>query len=228
MVPCNKPAGWLFIVLLLVLAACTDGASTTTPTEAAVDPALVGEVSATFATYRTAVVQGDGDAAVSALDSGSLEDMQRIADLAATAQEDQVRALPAAEQLLVLTYRLRPDLLDAPQPYAALVDAGLGGQDRSLGDLGEVTQGGTGLALGTVTDPTTGVPTPLRWRFLREDDSWRFDLVTAHRLLSQAIANGANRAGIGVDELVAATVVDLSGEDESTVEALYTEAPAAP
>jgi hypothetical protein len=234
MVPCRRPAGWLWIVLLLLAAACTAGdGSADAPTAAAspapptADAALVGEVSAAFATYRAGVAQGDGPAVVAALDQASLADMARVADLAATADEEAVRELPAAEQLLVLTYRLRPELLEADDPYAALVDAGLAGQDRSLGELGAVSAAGDDLALGVVVDAATGAATPLRWRFPREGGRWRFDLVGAHRLLSQAIANGADRAGVGVDEVVTATVVDLSGEPPERVEELYTELPSA-
>ena len=228
MVPCHKPAGWL-LMLLLVAAACTPGGDTVaepTARTATTDPEVVGQVTATFATYRSGVVQGDGGAVVGALDQRSLDEMSRVAALAATADEDTVRELPAADQLLVLTYRLRPELLEADDPYRALVDAGLAGQDRSLGVLGAVSTAADDLALAVVVDAASGAPTSLRWRFNREADGWRFDLVEAHRLLSQAIASGADRAGVGVDELVAATVVDLSGEDRAAVEELYTELPA--
>jgi hypothetical protein len=215
----------LLALLLLAVAACTAPPVEEAATAPTPDPRVVGEVSAAFATYRLGVVQGDGEAALSVLDRASLQDMRRVADLAATADEAAVRDLPAAEQLLVLTYRLRPELLEADDPYLALVDAGLAGQDRSLGELGSVNEAGEDLSLGVVTDPANGVATPLRWRFVREDGAWRFNLVGAHQLLSQVIAAGASRAGVEVDELVAATVVDLSGEDETTVEALYTELP---
>lgn len=229
MVPCPKPAGWLLVLLLLV-AACTSAADDGEGEAAAADrrtadPELIGDVSATFATYRSGVAQGDGPAVVQSLDEASVADMARIAGLAVTADEATIRELPAAEQLMVLTYRLRPELLEADDPYQALVDAGLAGQDRSLGELGEVSAAGDDMALAVVVDGVSGAPTPLRWRFHRQDDAWRFDLVDAHRLLSQAIANGADRAGVGVDELVAVTVVDLSGEDRAAVEGLFSEPP---
>lgn len=192
---------------------------------ASTDPKMTGEVSAAFATYRTGVIQGDGTAVSEVLDHESLQDMRRVAELARTADEDEVRALPAADQLLVLTYRLRPELLEAEDPYQALVEAGLAGQDRSLGGLGQVTVLDEDRALGAVVDPTTGAETPLRWKFVREDEEWKFALVDANRLVSQTVATGAGRAEVPVDDLVAATVVDLSGEDQATVDALYTESP---
>lgn len=215
--------GWL-LLLVLLMAACSpvEEEPAAAPTN---DPALVADVMATFATYRSGVAQGDADAVLGVLDQASLADMARIAELSREADEATVRALPAAEQLLVLTYRLRPELLAADDPFGELVDQGFGGQDRSLGDMGAVNAAAEGLALGVVVDAATRTPTPLRWRFRREEGGWRFDLVEAHRLLSQAISNSATRSGVEVDDLVAATVVDLSGEDEPTVEALYTEIP---
>lgn len=219
-----RPTPLVLVALLSVLTACT-GAAPEVVDEPATDAELIGSVSAAFATYRSGIEQGDADAALSALDDRSLADMARIADLARDADEDTVRALPAAEQLLVLTYRLRPELLAAEDPYAALVEARFGGQDRSLGELGAVTAAGEDLALGVIVDGATGAPTPLRWRFHRQHDQWRFDLVDAHRQLSDVIGTSARRSGVQVDELVAATVVDLSGEQAATVEALYTEPP---
>ncbi len=217
----------LVIALALGVAAC-GGEEPSVPQVAATptaDPELVGEVSATFATYRSGVVQGDAGAVLGALDEGSVEAMARVAELAETADEATVRDLPAADQLLVLTYRLRPELLEGDDPYENLVEAGLAGQDRSLGDLGDISPVRDDVAFGVVTDPATSAPTPQRWRFEREGDVWRFDLVEAHRLLSDAIDAAADRAGVGVDDLVAATVVDLSGEDPRTVQELYTETP---
>lgn len=228
MVPCSRPVGWLFVALLLVMAACSGGGPdpSSQATSAQPDAQLIGDVSAAFATYRSGVTQGDADAVVASVDQRSLQDMALVAELARTADESTVRALPAADQLLVLTYRLQPDLLQAEDPYRELVSAGLAGQDRSLGELGQVTVAGEDLALGVVVDSTNGAATPLRWRFTREEGSWRFDLADAHRLLSQAVATGANRAQVSVDQLVTATIVDLSGQDEATISQLYQTLPA--
>lgn len=234
MVPSRALRGWLTVlalplVALLALAGCAgggevaDGAATPAP---ASDPQVVADVTAAFATYRAGVVQGDAAAVLGSLDAASAADMGRLADLAREIAEPSLRQLPAAEQLLVLTYRLRPELLQADDPYAALVEGGFGGQDRSLGDLGSVDAAGEDRALGVVTDPQTGAPTPLRWRFTREDGAWRLDLVEAHRLLSQAIANSARRTGVAIDTIVAATLVDLSGEDPAVVQRLYAQPPA--
>jgi hypothetical protein len=88
-----------------------------------------------------------------------------------------------------------------------------------------VQPAGTDRAVAVITDPQTGAPTAPRWRFIREGGRWRFDLADANRLLSASIAAAAGRSGRGVDDLVTATVVDLSGEDAATVEALYTGPP---
>ena len=214
-------------VLLLCAAACTQGSAPATSggvvTPPPAGPEVTGAVTEVFTTYRVGVAQGDGGAVVGALTEDSLADMARVADLARTAGEEEVRALPAAEQLLVLTYRLLPELLDAEEPYRALAGAGLAGQDRPIGDLGEVLVDGDARALGVVVDARTGSETPLRWRFAEEADGWRFDLVHAHSLLNQIILSAADAADIGVDELVAATVSDLSGEDREVIEALYAE-----
>lgn len=217
------PVGWL-LLLVLVAAACSPAEQEPAAAPTA-DPDLVAAVTTAFATYRAGVEQGNPQAVLGVLDEASLADMARIAEVSRDADEATVRAMPAAEQLLVLTYRLRPALLEGADPFADLIESGFGGQDRSLGELGAVTAASADLALGVVVDGASQTPTPLRWRFRMEDGQWRFDLVEAHRLLSQAIRNSATRSGVGVDELVAATVVDLSGEAPPTVEALYTEIP---
>lgn len=239
MVPCARWPGTLLVLVLLALA-CTggqaadapsaspagDGDPAATASAGPADPVTIGS-SVAFSTYRAGIVQGDADAVLASVTEASLAQQAEIVELARTADAEAIRALPAAQQLLVLTYRLRPTLLEAEDPYAALVDAGLAGQDRSLGELGDVEQVDDTTALGEVLDNQTLRPTPLRWRFELEDGEWRVDLVTAQSLVSQAIAAAARRGDIGVDEIVTDTLVDLSGEDRATIEALYAEPPAA-
>lgn len=218
------------LALTVLLCACTgadaDAEPTPTPaTSAPEDPQAVGEVSAAFAVYRAGIEQGDGAAVAGVVTDGSLAEQDELAELARSGDEATLRALPAVDQLLVLTYRLRPQLLDAADPFVALVDAGLAGQDRTLGELGQVDLVGDDMAVATVLSPTTLEPTALRWRFAKEGEGWRFDLADANRLVSSSIAAAAQRSGQGVDEIVTATIVDLSREPIATVEALYAEPP---
>ncbi|MEE8600951.1 hypothetical protein [Euzebya tangerina] len=184
-------------------------------------PEVVGAVNAVFAEYRVGVSQGDAQAVVSAISEDSIEDQDRIVELARSAPAEEVRALPAAEQLLVLTYRLNDELLDADDPFMALVSGGFAGQDRSLGELGRIIPVSDQSVLGVATEPGTGAETPRRWRFVNEADGWRFDLIEAQRLVSQAVATTASRNDTSVAQLVAATIEDLSGADAETVDALY-------
>lgn len=210
------------LILVAALAGCGgDEDSQGQPAAAATDQELTAAVTTAFATYRAGVVQGDAAAVRANLTAASLELMSDLAEQARTLDAAATAALPAAEQLLVLTYRLRPDILGAADPYAALVEQGFAGQDRTLGDIGPVVSAGEDRALAAIVDPESNAPTPLRWRFLREEGAWRFDLVEAHRLLSQAIATSAARAGAPVAEVVAATVQDLSGLSAAAVAAAY-------
>lgn len=220
------------LLLTVLLCACTgadaDPTPSPTPTETVpADPQAVGEVSAAFAIYRSGIEQGDGTAVAEVVTDGSLAEQDQLAELARTGDEATLRALPAVDQLLVLTYRLRPQLLEAPDPFVALVDAGLAGQDRTLGELGQVDLVSDDVAVAAVLSPTTLEPTALRWRFAKEGEGWRFDLADANRLVSSSIAAAAQRSGQGVDEIVTATIVDLSREPIATVEALYSEPPGA-
>lgn len=220
------------LLLTVLLCACTgadaDPTPSPTPTETVpADPQAVGEVSAAFAIYRSGIEQGDGAAVAEVVTDGSLAEQDQLAELARTGDEATLRALPAVDQLLVLTYRLRPQLLEAPDPFVALVDAGLAGQDRTLGELGQVDLVSDDVAVAAVLSPTTLEPTALRWRFAKEGEGWRFDLADANRLVSSSIAAAAQRSGQGVDEIVTATIVDLSREPIATVEALYSEPPGA-
>ena len=220
------------LLLTVLLCACTgadaDPTPSPTPTETVpADPQAVGEVSAAFAIYRSGIEQGDGAAVAEVVTDGSLAEQDQLAALARTGDAAPLRALPAVDQLLVLTYRLRPQLLEAPDPFVALVDAGLAGQDRTLGELGQVDLVSDDVAVAAVLSPTTLEPTALRWRFAKEGEGWRFDLADANRLVSSSIAAAAQRSGQGVDEIVTATIVDLSREPIATVEALYSEPPGA-
>lgn len=219
------------ILLLVALSACSGADADPTPVATATtpDPAqaqAIGEVAGAFAVYRAGIEQGEGEAVVGVVTDASLEAQEAIVELARTGDEAAIRTLPAVDQLLVLTYRLRPQLLEEPDPFLALVDAGLAGQDRTLGELGDVELVGEDDAVATVLDPMNLAPTALRWRFAREAGEWRFDLADANRLVSSSIAAAAQRSGQGVDEIVTATIVDLSREPIATVEALYAEPPA--
>ena len=216
----SRAGGALLILVMILVSGCAQEADAPA-SEPTVPPTIVGEVNATFATYRAGVTQGDGEAVLTAISDASIEDQERIVELARTAPADEVRALPAADQLLVLIYRLETDLLEADNPFEALVDGGFAGQDRSIGDLGRIVPAGEDTVLGVVTDRTTGSETGLRWLFVLDDDGWRFDLIQAQRLISQGVASGASSNGVEVSDLVAGTVQDLSGEDAETVEALY-------
>ena len=211
----------LAAALLILLAACGTATPAAAPSAPPTDPELTAEVTTAFVTYRQAVAQGDAEAAVENLSQASRTQMADLAEQALSLTADETRALPAADQLIVLTYRLFPDIMTAEDPYRALVDRGLAGQDRSLGGLGPVNQVDDDLALGVVVDEQSQRTTPLRWRFVREDGAWRFDLVDAHRLLSQAIANTARLQGVEVSALVVQTILDVSTFDVDEVAAAY-------
>lgn len=186
-----------------------------------VDPEVRGAVLSAFATYRAGVEQGDPEAVLGAVTSGSLEHQAEIARLAREASPDQLRAAPAVDQLIALTYRLQPDFLAVADPFVALVDAGLAGQDRSLGELGEVQQVTDDVVLGEVLPGGVGPPAAERWRFRLEDGEWRFDLAEALRIASDRIAAAADGRGIAVHQLVTTTLAELSGEQPAVIEALY-------
>lgn len=233
MTPCLTSGGrptavGMIFLLLLALVACTGGDVTRDPAAVEtepVDPAVLEGVLEAFVTYRLGVTQGDSDAVLQSITEASIADQQRVVDLALTATEEEVHALPASDQLTLLTYRLRPQLLETEDPFVALVEGGLAGQDRTLGEIGDVEQVNDELAVADVLANETLAPTPLRWRFQKEDDGWAFDLLDAQRLVSQAVANTARLSEVAVSDVVTATLVDLSGEDLETIRALYGELP---
>ena len=104
-----------------------------------------------------------------------------------------------------------------------LVEGGYAGQDRALGGLGEITLVDEALAVGVITRQDN--PTPLRWRFERAEETWRFDLLDAYRLNDDAIAGAARQSGQEVTDVVRQTLQRLTGQPVE--DALYDPPPAA-
>ena len=217
-------AAVLWAALALVLAACSGSdpppAPATDPDDAAAaatERAVEDDVREAFAAYRASVAVGAGEAVQDLVTPGSFAAFEEIGELARSATAEEVRALPATPQLLVLTLRTQAtpaeleELRDGSDVLAYLVAGRYAGQDRSLGGLGEIDLAAEDVAVGVV-EGEAGADTPLRWRFERVDGQWRFDLVTAHRLNDQAIATAARRTGTTVEALVRTTLERLLGE----------------
>src|SRR5262249_21705731 len=134
----------------------------------------------TFEAYREAVSAHNGKAAADLVTSSSISKYQEFHDLAVTADKPTLESLPIASRFFVmmLRHRIDADLLksmDGKAVFAHAVD-----QDW-MGNKG-VVQAGVGninirepRATGTIT--IDGKRTSEDWNFVKEEGSWKLDVV---------------------------------------------------
>ena len=219
----------LLALLALLAGGCGAPAGSSQPTTNASATADLAAIRGTFGAYRAGVVAGAPGAVLEAVTPEAVAWFAEVGDLARTADAEAVRDLPATPQLLVLTLRAvaapaqLQTLQGGEEVLTFLVEGGYAGQDRALGGLGEITLVDESLAVGVVTRQDN--PTPLRWRFERAEETWRFDLLDAYRLNDDAIAGAARQSGQEVTEVVRQTLQRLTGQPVE--DALYDPPPAA-
>ncbi|MGF1597216.1 MAG: hypothetical protein ACFCVK_09845 [Acidimicrobiales bacterium] len=155
-------------------AADADGATTTTITTTA--GTVEAEVSGAFERYRRALLDRDGNEAVTLASAGTIEWYDSLLVVARQAEpEDLLDRIPLGDAITVVAMRanLGDDLLEVStgeELFVRGVDDGLVGDDVASLRFDEIVAGDVDEAFGVLDGLEVA-------RFAREDGDWRFDMV---------------------------------------------------
>ena len=200
--PMRKARTLAYVVTLAVAASAAPSADAQTAPDS---------VRAAFDRYRSALLAGDGPAAVEAVDPSGVGLYGRHVALALDADSAQVRGLGVADRMAVLSLRHRvpADTLRAFDGAAALA---YGVERRWIDGLalrlvtpGDVRVKGDRAWMGT--GAADGSEIPLR----RSRGVWRVDLAALAEESGPALLAMAAEAGMTEDEFVAFALETLTG-----------------
>ena len=179
------------------------------------------EVKQIFQSYKTALLEGDGDSAAHLVDHQTFEYFETLQSLALTGDAEAVRSRAFVDRLLIVTMRHE---LDA----ATLAEMGL--EDllrhaiesgwiakasiRQL-DIGEISVDGDDATAeatvgGSVPPAAEGVE-PLAYEFIREEGQWKFRFGSLVTSLNRVISDFTAQLGADEDDMIFTLVQALSG-----------------
>ncbi|NIA67342.1 hypothetical protein HBA54_01915 [Pelagibius litoralis] len=161
----------LFALLVVVL---------TIPTGVRADPAAVDQ---SFAAYKQALVEGDGEAASKLTAADTHAFLDETLERALTMEAAEVRALPLLDQIsvLMLRHNMKPEQLRAMQKSDAVAYA----VDQRAFDMDEVERltaapfSVNGDRAQAELSNLKGSPIPVSVHFKEEADGWKFDLLSS-------------------------------------------------
>jgi len=211
----NRLARLLLCLPLLLAVGCGGEPQAAAPKSAAADTA---EVKASFDTYVKAALGKDGVTARSVLASPIKSFYEQTRELALTATDEQLRALPPGQELttFVLRAELAPDLLrggTVDQILEAAFNQGLVGE-----------QGISGLGLGTIevngdkasaAITSQGQTAPFKLGFLREDGRWKVDIMPLISVADDSFRGVAKQQGLTVEALIDNMMVQKYGAEKA-------------
>lgn len=186
--------------------------------EATAESPEVAAVRQLFERYKTALLDGDGEVASALVDAATLEYFEEIKRLTVEGDASAIGERPFVDRLLIVTMRheLPPETLadmGLEDLLRHAVEAGWIGKQsiRQLG-IGDIEVAGdeaTGVAV------TTGLQTadaePLYYRFVREDEEWRFRFSSLVESINGVVAQLTAQLGTDEDDLIFLLVEQLSG-----------------
>jgi hypothetical protein len=168
-----------------------------------------------FVTYRGAILQQQGQSAVRIVNGATVQYYARMKALALEGQEKEVRQLTPMNKLMVLSLRHRvpADDLRAMTPEEAFIHAvnqGWIGKDSVLdSDIGQLQVFGNNASAEYVK---SGKPTPLKYRFTKEDEKWKIDLTALMPVADQAMSMLIKKEGLDEDTFIVSLIEAVSGK----------------
>jgi hypothetical protein len=201
-------------VLLAVVAVLVAAASCSPqpPAEPSGEEARVREA---FRQYKDALLQQDGEVAVTLVSAATLayyEDMRR---LAVTAGRPEIEAQSLTNRLFITMLRHEIGAtelagMSEKEVFVFAVDEGLVGAEGTIEaiDIGEITVSddtATGEAV------SQGQPSGISWEFRREDGAWKIHFVELLQLANIALEQAARESGLDDTEFIFTLVETVSG-----------------
>lgn len=174
------------------------------PRPAVAEP--VDEVKESFQTYRSAIIEADGEAAAEVVTQSSRDYFRSLADQALTLDRAGLHELHLTDRLYALL--LRHDLdrqtlqsMTGGEVVSYAVDEGwIGRSGASQLRLGHYEIDGD-RASGVILQPD-GMQSTFKMEFVKEGGRWLLDLVALMNLTRTAFEYAVRQSGISEDEFV--------------------------
>jgi hypothetical protein len=191
-----------FLAAVLILATAAATASEDEGTAA-------GRIRESFADYRAAILADAGTAAAEMVSSASIEYFASMRQLALYASSKEVRSQSLVDQMQILTFRHRIDAerlraMSSKQLFAYTVDRGWTGKAGVLElELGSIRVVGDVAFVNVLKD---GKPTRLEYQYVREQNTWLWDMEPALHSTNKGLKMLAAQRELSNEELVLALV----------------------
>ncbi|MDX8033300.1 hypothetical protein SK803_24035 [Lentzea sp. BCCO 10_0856] len=209
----------LIVVALCLLATACAQAPTTTPTQTSTpSPTPSADespaVRAAFETYTKAALAKDGTTGVSVLAKPIFDTYDDFRKLALTATEQDLSTAPLGKRAAVYTLRgsVDPAILRTASPKELVkvsIDRGLVGEKgiNNL-ELGKITASGDTASAEVLA---RGQVAPYKFRFVREDGTWKLDLQPLLDLADSAYAEVAKQQNLTPEQFLDGVLNQMYG-----------------
>lgn len=171
-----------------------------------------------FESYRSALLEQNGEAAVEHVAAATIEMYQEHRDMAVSGSEKTVKELSMINrmQVLLIRHRLDPKLLkemDGKALFVHAVNQNWIGKNSVLRlNLQDVVVRGTRASAKATLDGQTGAD---RFYFVKEEDRWKLDLVRVFQNSDQVLQRKAREKGMEENEFLFSVITSLSGRRAS-------------
>jgi hypothetical protein len=156
-----------------------------------------------FDGYKKAILANDGAGAVKWVSQSTLDQYQKYVDLAKHAKQEELKSLSLIDKLVVFRIKLRipddqwKDLTGKKVFVYAVEHDWIGKQGVRVTRIRDIDASGSeGSAQVVIRE----MKTPFRYRFVKEDDGWKFDLASSMDVLNQAFKSQLKQLGGGLTE----------------------------
>jgi hypothetical protein len=179
------------------------------------DEELIRQV---FLSYKEAILQRQGQSAVTFVNRPTLDYYARMKAIALEGKEPEVRQLTPMNKIMVLSLRHRvlADDLRGMTPEDVFVHAinqGWIGKNSVLdSDVGQIQVFGKDASAEYVKG---GKPTPLKYRFTKEDGKWKIDLTALIPIADHAMSMLIEQEKLDEDKYIISLVEAVSGKKVS-------------
>lgn len=171
-----------------------------------------------FLAYKGAILQKQGQSAVSLVNRDTLGYYARMKALALEGEEKEVRRLTPISKIIVLSLRHRVPtsdlrLMTPEEVFTYAVNQGWIGKNSVLdSDIGRLQVFGNDASADYVKG---GKPTPLKYRFTKEDGKWKIDLTALMPMADQAMSMLIKQGGLDEDAFLVSLIESVSGKKVS-------------
>ena len=171
-----------------------------------------------FLSYKGAILQQLGQAAISLVNKATLQYYARMKAIALEGQEKEVRQLTPMNKIMVLSLRHRVPIADLramtpEEVFIYAVNQGWIGKNSVLdSDIGQLQVFGNDASGEYLKG---GKHTPLKYRFTREDGKWKLDLTALTPMADQAMSMLIKKEGLDEDTFIISLIESVSGKKVS-------------